>query len=108
LACFFLCSRRRSHTRFSRDWSSDVCSSDLTILHYVVHEFSDCLAAELRIRKDFTSSDYATSWHFKLPIKMTLQVYPACVQSVMYYSLALLYVAWNFHKINAEIRQARR
>src|SRR5690606_40344565 len=26
--CFSLSSRRR-HTRFSRDWSSDVCSSDL-------------------------------------------------------------------------------
>src|SRR5690606_40705901 len=26
--CFFF-SRRRRHTRFSRDWSSDVCSSDL-------------------------------------------------------------------------------
>src|SRR5690606_14346296 len=24
------CSSRRRHTRFSRDWSSDVCSSDLT------------------------------------------------------------------------------
>src|SRR5690606_40641537 len=28
LFCFFFSSRRR-HTRFSRDWSSDVCSSDL-------------------------------------------------------------------------------
>src|SRR5690606_40324166 len=28
---FFFSSRRR-HTRFSRDWSSDVCSSDLTLL----------------------------------------------------------------------------
>src|SRR5690606_40830893 len=27
---FFFSSRRR-HTRFSRDWSSDVCSSDLTV-----------------------------------------------------------------------------
>src|SRR6266511_4855790 len=27
LFCFF--SSRRRHTRFSRDWSSDVCSSDL-------------------------------------------------------------------------------
>src|SRR5690606_39497670 len=26
----FLLSSRRRHTRFSRDWSSDVCSSDLT------------------------------------------------------------------------------
>src|SRR6266436_7443301 len=29
LNCFFFSSRRR-HTRCSRDWSSDVCSSDLT------------------------------------------------------------------------------
>src|SRR5690606_40211260 len=28
---FFFSSRRR-HTRFSRDWSSDVCSSDLWVL----------------------------------------------------------------------------
>src|SRR5690606_17942545 len=28
---FFFSSRRR-HTRFSRDWSSDVCSSDLTAM----------------------------------------------------------------------------
>src|SRR5690606_40702386 len=26
---FFFVSGRRRHTRFSRDWSSDVCSSDL-------------------------------------------------------------------------------
>src|SRR5690606_39320438 len=29
---FFFSSRRR-HTRFSRDWSSDVCSSDLAPCH---------------------------------------------------------------------------
>src|SRR5690606_39655661 len=29
---FFFFSSRRRHTRFSRDWSSDVCSSDLTLL----------------------------------------------------------------------------
>src|SRR5690606_40800655 len=29
-ASFFFSSRRR-HTRFSRDWSSDVCSSDLHV-----------------------------------------------------------------------------
>src|SRR5690606_12585137 len=28
----FLFSSRRRHTRFSRDWSSDVCSSDLSTL----------------------------------------------------------------------------
>src|SRR5690606_40416052 len=29
-------SSRRRHTRFSRDWSSDVCSSDLRTLHIPV------------------------------------------------------------------------
>src|SRR5690606_39864678 len=28
----FFFSRRRRHTRFTRDWSSDVCSSDLTLM----------------------------------------------------------------------------
>src|SRR5690606_39544345 len=31
LLFFFFFSSRRRHTRFSRDWSSDVCSSDLFI-----------------------------------------------------------------------------
>src|SRR5438270_6766385 len=29
---FFFFSSRRRHTRFDCDWSSDVCSSDLTVL----------------------------------------------------------------------------
>src|SRR2546428_4557407 len=29
LVCFFFFSSRRRHTRSDRDWSSDVCSSDL-------------------------------------------------------------------------------
>src|SRR5690606_41046159 len=28
---YFFFSSRRRHTRFSRDWSSDVCSSDLVV-----------------------------------------------------------------------------
>src|SRR5690606_40766599 len=35
IECFFFSSRRR-HTSFSRDWSSDVCSSDLGQLRGVV------------------------------------------------------------------------
>src|SRR5690606_39903457 len=31
LVLFFFFSSRRRHTRFSRDWSSDVCSSDLVL-----------------------------------------------------------------------------
>src|SRR5690625_6287185 len=35
--CFFFSSRRR-HTRWPRDWSSDVCSSDLHLMAYAVKE----------------------------------------------------------------------
>src|SRR5690606_39385061 len=35
--CFLFCSSRRRHTRFSRDWSSDVCSSDLAWVYWIVH-----------------------------------------------------------------------
>src|SRR5439155_8883477 len=34
---FFFFSSRRRHTRWPRDWSSDVCSSDLFL---AVHDFS--------------------------------------------------------------------
>src|SRR5690606_39827963 len=39
LFLFFFFSSRRRHTRFSRDWSSDVCSSDLVdgICDYASH-----------------------------------------------------------------------
>src|SRR3712207_9438046 len=32
MLCFFFFSSRRRHTRYWRDWSSDVCSSDLLAL----------------------------------------------------------------------------
>src|SRR5947209_6476731 len=38
MTCFyFFFSSRRRHTRYWRDWSSDVCSSDLRVLH-VAHD----------------------------------------------------------------------
>src|SRR5699024_12196769 len=36
LSLFFFSSRRR-HTRSKRDWSSDVCSSDLFPLWFIIH-----------------------------------------------------------------------
>src|SRR5690606_41195213 len=35
---FFFISSRRRHTRFSRDWSSDVCSSDLSGFAYQLYD----------------------------------------------------------------------
>src|SRR5690554_316309 len=34
----FFCSSRRRHTRCGRDWSSDVCSSDLTLVYLLIKE----------------------------------------------------------------------
>src|SRR3712207_7887022 len=35
MAMFFFFSSRRRHTRYWRDWSSDVCSSDLKVRLYI-------------------------------------------------------------------------
>src|SRR2546429_8419640 len=37
---FFFFSSRRRHTRCSRDWSSDVCSSDLNLSKVVLYQLS--------------------------------------------------------------------
>src|SRR5690606_26344838 len=36
LSLYFFFSSRRRHTRFSRDWSSDVCSSDFDLLNHLL------------------------------------------------------------------------
>src|SRR5690606_39906148 len=48
--CF---SSRRRHTRFSRDWSSDVCSSHLSLTHARSAELS---AGELAINPELTNN----------------------------------------------------
>src|SRR5690606_40638199 len=53
LFLFFFSSRRR-HTRFSRDWSSDVCSSDLVMKIFVkdiVGLTFPCLIAGLAVAR---------------------------------------------------------
>src|SRR5690606_41036897 len=50
---FFFFSSRRRHTRFSRDWSSDVCSSDLshcrTMLFTYPHQWQKSLSNPLQL-----------------------------------------------------------
>src|SRR2546422_4231114 len=54
---FFFFSSRRRHTRCSRDWSSDVCSSDLTIrLMESVDTTRDLLAGVLETYLSQTSN----------------------------------------------------
>src|SRR5690606_40031331 len=47
---FFFSSRRR-HTRFSRDWSSDVCSSDLEELSFVEFRPGTAELTEASVRR---------------------------------------------------------
>src|SRR5690606_40555832 len=42
-------SSRRRHTRFSRDWSSDVCSSDLGWRRAVLRAFGARIGRDVRI-----------------------------------------------------------
>src|SRR5699024_12236956 len=39
----FFCSSRRRHTRSKRDWSSDVCSSDLGMKEACIEECDDLI-----------------------------------------------------------------
>src|SRR5690606_39476502 len=52
---FFFSSRRR-HTRFSRDWSSDVCSSDLLDVH------ADRASSEIQFGHVQRPTHANTSW----------------------------------------------
>src|SRR5215217_8328374 len=46
---FFFFSSRRRHTRYWRDWSSDVCSSDLEpVLHLIAEGVDLFVGSELR------------------------------------------------------------
>src|SRR2546422_3894710 len=49
---FFFFSSRRRHTRCSRDWSSDVCSSDLDPLRFVLRLEQAAVRVETRTVKD--------------------------------------------------------
>src|SRR6266511_4923130 len=86
---FFFFSSRRRHTRFSRDWSSDVCSSDLslalTLVQFGLHLRKDRLLHKrryadrdpvLRLALDVTAPSSErlqggftlASWDFARPI----------------------------------------
>src|SRR3712207_1800819 len=51
--CFFFFSSRRRHTRYWRDWSSDVCSSDLGEVRVAAGDLEErlCLQALLPERR---------------------------------------------------------
>src|SRR5690606_40455652 len=54
---FFFSSRRR-HTRFSRDWSSDVCSSDLYSVMNVMQPVGKIIK-DLRLKRGLSQEELA-------------------------------------------------
>src|SRR5260370_33685068 len=66
MSIFFFSSRRR-HTRFKCDWSSDVCSSDLSVSFAVAQAIAATGAASETLRAAGTTyADYARSGFFQL------------------------------------------
>src|SRR5690606_40856974 len=80
VACFF--SSRRRHTRFSRDWSSDVCSSDLVVLQERIrfaavlpNQHFDRLHNEVRLGCQFWNTLYRfASWETKPVHELVIQI----------------------------------
>src|SRR5699024_11346539 len=62
-------SSRRRHTRSKRDWSSDVCSSDLSryILQYKLARGKGApLEEQIAILKEYKSQEYTERWSYVL------------------------------------------
>src|SRR5690606_39871362 len=60
---FFFFSSRRRHTRFSRDWSSDVCSSDLFVLVALAWKVQQALRiSRLRARRPYIGAATLRGW----------------------------------------------
>src|SRR3712207_8007237 len=65
--CFFFFSSRRRHTRYWRDWSSDVCSSDLCLTPVApdrTHVECEWLFSREALASEGFDPSYATEfWH---------------------------------------------
>src|SRR5690625_6071462 len=77
---FFFFSSRRRHTRWPRDWSSDVCSSDLSFVPTAIISFCSSSTTFSSISLRFTSLpfSYVTSY-----VLTTVPSLPSCFVSVL-------------------------
>src|SRR2546429_1173556 len=70
---FFFSSRRR-HTRCSRDWSSDVCSSDLAILGAAFNPCTEIGIKTVFVKTKTSPSPSANIVDLITPIQLTLEI----------------------------------
>src|SRR3989440_9652792 len=75
---FFFFSSRRRHTRSDRDWSSDVCSSDLQIFRHL----------------DRNVEGWAAPWD-RLIFDFSLRIYHVFYPAVLAAAMVLLPRAWR-------------
>src|SRR5690606_18395248 len=88
--CVFFFSSRRRHTRFSRDWSSDVCSSDLLVLPTAVPVFNVILLMNFfrGIPKELEEAAYmdgAGAW--QILIKIFIPISTPAIATVTLFSV---------------------
>src|SRR5690606_40785205 len=62
-------SSSRRHTRFSRDWSSDVCSSDLNSSH--LHDLGKWMFAISMLWSYLWFCQYMLIWYSNIPEEVT-------------------------------------
>src|SRR5690625_6770434 len=86
--CFFFSSRRR-HTRWPRDWSSDVCSSDLSKNRFC----SPGSSRSKKSRSDVTSNSFTRTASF-----LVFRV-PVFCESIMSFTRSLLFIFFWFCKL---------
>src|SRR5699024_5020051 len=69
---YFVFSSRRRHTSSKRDWSSDVCSSDLSWLRMPPHEAHNCLMEPKSgpLMVSVMCVGWAGWWAANLPLRM--------------------------------------
>src|SRR5690606_40726274 len=69
----FFFSSRRPHTRFSRDWSSDVCSSDLFTRFFALSNASlwmdEIVILEESVAGEFRTVSAAAHWVHLYPVR---------------------------------------
>src|SRR5690606_40794407 len=73
---FFFFSSRRRHTRFSRDWSSDVCSSDLSELKRNTIIDTGLLAVYVSVHVTIDTGRAALDWNVPVHSKPSLKSKP--------------------------------
>src|SRR5207253_7074766 len=66
MCCFFFSSRRR-HTRWPRDWSSDVCSSDLDQFEEYFHYHASATDSDVELARALSDQDGPA--HFLIAVR---------------------------------------